>query len=105
MGRAGLVTVTTEGALFNYHIMRLRLSLAINSTFFLWYVRGAPEVHQYVRDVNHGATRDGINTEQLLSLSVKVPPLPEQGRIVEMIEEQFTRLDAAVAGLKRVQHS
>ena len=31
------------------------------------------------------------------------PPLPEQHRIVAEIEKQFTRLDASVAALKRVQ--
>ena len=32
-----------------------------------------------------------------------LPPLPEQHRIVAEIEKQFTRLDASVAALKRVQ--
>ena len=32
-----------------------------------------------------------------------LPPLPEQRRIVAEIEKQFTRLDASVAALKRVQ--
>jgi type I restriction enzyme S subunit len=34
---------------------------------------------------------------------VKLAPLSEQHRTVEAIEEQITRLDAAVSGLKRVQ--
>ena len=34
---------------------------------------------------------------------IPVPPLPEQHRIVAAIETQFTRLDAAVAALQRVQ--
>ena len=32
-----------------------------------------------------------------------VPPLPEQRRIVAEIEKQFTRLEAGVAALRRVQ--
>ena len=35
--------------------------------------------------------------------SIPLPPLPEQHRIVAEIEKQFTRLDASVAALKRVQ--
>ena len=35
--------------------------------------------------------------------SIPLPPLPEQDRIVAEIEKQFTRLDASVAALKRVQ--
>ena len=34
---------------------------------------------------------------------IPLPPLPEQRRIVAEIEKQFTRLDAGVAALKRVQ--
>ena len=36
-------------------------------------------------------------------MSIPLPPLPEQRRIVAEIEKQFTRLDAGVAALKRVQ--
>ena len=35
--------------------------------------------------------------------SIPLPPLPEQHRIVAEIEKQFTRLDASVTALKRVQ--
>ena len=45
-----------------------------------------------------GLSRDDYNV-----VEVGVPPQPEQGRIVAEIEKQFTRLDAAVAALKRVR--
>lgn len=104
VGRAGLVTLQFESAIFNYHLMRLRLAdTVIHPNFFLFYVRGSHVVTDYVKEVNHGATRDGINTQQLLALPVVLPPLNEQHRIVEAIETQFTRLDAAVTALKRSQ--
>jgi len=37
------------------------------------------------------------------NVSIPLPPLPEQRRIVAEIEKQFTRLDAGMAALKRVQ--
>jgi len=104
VGRAGLVPKRLEGALFNYHIMRLRLDEArIDTRLFINYVRGAKQVRDYLKAVNHGATRDGINTEQLLGLPVAVPPLAEQREIVAEIEKQFSRLDEAVANLRRVK--
>src|SRR5205823_9902944 len=39
----------------------------------------------------------------LRSMEFPMPPKPEQYRIVGEIEKQFTRLDAAVAAMKRVQ--
>jgi len=45
-----------------------------------------------------GLSRDDYNV-----VEIGVPPQAEQARIVAEIEKQFTRLDAAVAALKRVQ--
>ena len=104
VGRAGIVGPQQEGALFNYHIMRLRLDDAkMLPKFFTSYVRGAKQVHDYLLEVNHGATRDGINTEQLLSMPIILAPIDDQRRIVAEIEKQFTRLEAGVAALRRVQ--
>jgi type I restriction enzyme S subunit len=104
VGRAGLVPKWLEGALFNYHIMRLRLDESrIDTRLFINYVRGAKQVRDYLKAVNHGATRDGINTEQLLGLPIAVPTLAEQREIVAELEKQFSRLDEAVANLQRVK--
>jgi type I restriction enzyme S subunit len=108
VGRAGLVTKSLEGALVNYHLMRLRLDPSlILAEFFLAYVRGSEKVRDYIRKVNHGATRDGINTEQLLALPVDLPPLPEQQRIVAEVERRLSlthALETAVDhSLKRAE--
>ena len=106
VGRAGLVTKQFGGLIFNYHLMRLRLDKSkIDISYFLAYVRGSNTVTNYVRDVNHGATRDGINTKQLLDLPVSLPPLDEQRRIVAEVERRLSvvgEVESAVeAGLVR----
>jgi type I restriction enzyme S subunit len=104
VGRAGLVRATQEAALFNYHIMRLRLrDDAIDPLFFIYYVRSSEVVRAYVRSVNHGMTRDGINTEQLVSMPLPIAPRNQQRRIVEAIEDVLSRLEAAVANLEAAQ--
>lgn len=104
VGRVGIVGAAETGALFNYHLMRLRLDeTKLLARFFAAYVQGAKQVRDYLLSVNHGATRDGINTDQLLGMPVAIAPIPEQLRIVAEIEKQFTRLDAGVAALRRVQ--
>lgn len=50
-----------------------------------------------------GTTQKFIPLEHLRRIPVPLAPIAEQQRIVEEIEKQFTRLDAAVAALKRVQ--
>ncbi len=87
VGRAGIVPDDLDGALFNYHLMRLRLSGGvISSKLFFYYVRGSHVVRQYLDAVSRGATRDGINTKLLLNMPVWLPPVPEQGRIVVKID-------------------
>jgi type I restriction enzyme S subunit len=90
VGRAGFVTHELNGALFNYHIMRLRLHReTILQTYFVSYVRGSGQVSEYVKEVNHGATRDGINTQQLLEMPVALPPFEEQIEICRRVEEKL----------------
>ncbi|MFM7787783.1 MAG: restriction endonuclease subunit S, partial [Microcystis panniformis] len=42
-----------------------------------------------------------ISAKAFASLSIPLPPLPEQHRIVEKIEELFSELDDGVASLKK----
>ena len=50
-----------------------------------------------------GSTIKHFTRESFVQLPVPLPPLPEQRRIVAEIEKQFTRLEAGVAALRRVQ--
>jgi type I restriction enzyme S subunit len=50
-----------------------------------------------------GSTFEAITGDQLRAHRIPIAPKEEQHRIVEEIEKQFTRLDDAVAALKRVQ--
>jgi type I restriction enzyme S subunit len=93
VGRADIVSRAFEGAVINYHLMRLRLSeRAVNPLYFISFVRGARTVTDYIREVNHGMTRDGINTDQLLNLPVAVPPLAEQAQIVAEVEARLSEI-------------
>jgi|GEM_PF-139549 len=104
VGRAGFVTSELAGSVINYHLMRLRLSGSIiDPRMFIYFVRGSQVVRDYLREVNHGATRDGINTTGLLGMPVAIPPANEQQRICDKIDEFLSDLDAGVAALKRVQ--
>ena len=51
------------------------------------------------RGVSYPAVRDS----DVLSASVPLPPLAEQQRIVKILEEQFSRLDAALASIRTVR--
>ncbi|HOC56524.1 MAG TPA: restriction endonuclease subunit S [Verrucomicrobiota bacterium] len=50
-----------------------------------------------------GGAQSNISQGIIRDTLLPVPPLPEQRRIVAEIEKQFTRLEAGVAALRRVQ--
>src|SRR5664280_1820753 len=52
-----------------------------------------------------GVGRPRLNLHKVREIRIPVPPTKEQERIVAAIEEQFSRLGAGVAALKRVQQN
>jgi type I restriction enzyme S subunit len=56
-----------------------------------------------IQENRQGVTQVNLNTGIVRDIHFPLVPRGEQSRIVAEIEKQFTRLDAAVAGLKRVK--
>ena len=68
---------------------------------YILYAMRATE--EDLRANSTGTTFEAIRGNDLRSHPFPLPPLVEQNLIVAEIEKQFTRLDASVAALKRVQ--
>ncbi len=59
--------------------------------------------HAYpsIRELGRGGQQDAMNCEIIRSLRVPLPPLMEQLSLVDDVDGQHTRLDAAIAGIDR----
>ena len=79
------------------HVLRARTELMSNQ--LLCYYLNTYDYHNYVT----GTTRLKLNQSMMRRISVPLPPLPEQQRIVAKIEELFTKLDAGVNELHKAQ--
>lgn len=106
VGRVGLVTERESGSIINYHLMRVRLDPSqIHPRYFVAYVRGSQRVRDYLREVNHGATRPGIATADLLKLPIPLPPMVQQKTIIAELERDLSVTvamdDELMKGLKR----
>jgi type I restriction enzyme S subunit len=60
-------------------------------------------IANYLEAIGSGTTVKGIRLETLRDIPIPLAPLNQQKRIVAEIEKQFSRLDEAVAALKRIQ--
>ena len=75
---------------------------AFNNRWLMYFVN-APAFRSAVASLQSGSTRKRISRKNLARICLPVPPREQQNRIVAEIEKQFSRLDEAVANLKRVK--
>ena len=96
----GYVAIAAQALTSNQGFKSFVLPDGIDSSYVYHYLRGSKEL---LNDLGTGTTFKEISGAKAARIPIPLPPLPEQHRIVAEIEKQFTRLDASVAALKRVQ--
>jgi type I restriction enzyme S subunit len=92
-----------EPAFLNQHIFRVIPNEKLVTSKFLFYLLKEAIWEMTQSEHLHGSTMRHINRGPFMAFPVPIAPRNEQERIVAEIEKQFTRLDVAVAALKRVQ--
>jgi type I restriction enzyme S subunit len=70
---------------------------------YLMYQLQAPSLQRLLEKTARGTAQKGVYLKTLGEIPILVAPLDEQNAIVAEIEKQFSRLDEAVANLKRVK--
>ena len=107
VSRAGSVgvscrVVAPERSVFASYLIRFRPKEDVEGKY-LTYVLQSPAYWAQVRGSTAGIAVPNVNASKLEAFDFPLAPLPEQRRIVAEIEKQFTRLEAGVAALRRVQ--
>ena len=96
------VAVTKLAVTINQDLKALTPKPGISPKYVAHAVRGASR--RILKECSkHGTTVASVDTNALLDFKIPLVDLDEQHRIVAEIEKQFSRLDEAVAGLKRVK--
>lgn len=105
VGVACLVRATGPRLILCDKVYRLRCKRDVVHPEYLELALNAPHVTNALNELKTGISDSGVNLTQTRfgELVIPVPRLSEQRKIVAEIEKQFTRLDAGVAALKRVQ--
>lgn len=96
------VALTDREVTVNQDMKALTPHGGVRAAYAAWGLR------RFGVDILNGCKKDGttvasVEFAALRAFELPIAPLPEQERIVEAIEEQLSRLDAAVVSLERVQ--
>ena len=96
----GYVAIASVPLATNQGFKNFVLPSGIDSSFVYYVLLGSRE---QLQALGVGTTFKEVSGTKAATIPLPLPPLAEQRRIVAEIERQFTRFDASVAALKRVQ--
>jgi type I restriction enzyme, S subunit len=103
LGRCCMVPDLPQEAVTVVDVAILRFSeQAIVPSFVMWMLN-SPEIRSRMAELASGTTRKRISRKNLATVELPVPPLGEQVRIVELLEAQLSRLDAALGHVHTVR--
>ena len=77
---------------------------SVSPRWLMWWIN-TPQFRTQILARQAGTTRKRISRKNLAAIEFPIPPELEQARIAAAIDEQFSRLDAGVATLERIQQN
>ena len=103
IGRSAVATREIAGANTNQAVGIIRVNPDVVYNRYLMYYLISPSCQGHIAGTKADVVRANFNLDDIRPTPVPLGALVEQRNIVAEIEKQFTRLDAAVASLKRAQ--
>jgi type I restriction enzyme, S subunit len=89
-------------AVFASYLIRVRASKEVDPRYLALFFQ-SPDYWQQIERGKRGIGQPNVNGKILGEIELPLPGLREQKEIVAEVEKQFTRLEAGVAALRRVQ--
>lgn len=103
VGRPALYRGELPGACFQNTLVRFRPGPLVEPKFALTIFRGYMHTGKFQKIARWTTNIAHLGASRFAAMPFPLPPVEDQRRIVAEIEKQFTRLDAGIASLKRVQ--
>lgn len=103
LGEACVVPSHLEKGVIVADIVRARIDEMMLNKMFIIYAINSESCQNQFKKATKGTTRPRVNLSHIRQLQIHLAPRDEQDRIVNEIEKQFTRLDAGISALKRIQ--
>ncbi len=104
VGRTGQIKDEHLPCTLNQRVAKVdKISDELIAKNFLFHYFNSDEFRRQVEEFAHGAAQANVSTKDILSISLNLPPLTEQQRIVAKLDAVFAEIDVAVAAVKRKQ--
>lgn len=99
IGRACVAPDKLGEANVNQAVAVVSTTERLNPAYLLAFMLG-DQAQQYIRNAQVDMARANINLEDVRRLQIPLPPLAEQQRIVELLQEQMTEVERARAAVQ-----
>ena len=104
LGKTAVVSPNGSTLLHGMNLLLIRVDQEkVLPRFLHWFFNYYRLGGFFMSIAQHAVNQSSINQAKLKGVPILLPPVDEQREIVAEIEKQFTRLEAGVAGLRRVQ--
>ena len=102
VGKSYLIRGVIPQSVFASYLIRVQLRDDVEPRYVAYFFR-SPSYWRQISESQAGIGQPNVNGKKLAQIRIPVAPLDEQRQIVTEIEKQFSRLDDAVANLRRVK--
>ena len=101
VGRVGVIAENHLPAVINQRVARItpRADFSIQKDLLFYFFRSSYFIKELI-GAGHGAAQQNISTKDIENLIIPLPPLPEQKRIVKILDEAFEKIEKAMKTLK-----
>jgi type I restriction enzyme, S subunit len=99
LGKFGVVDIETEGAIASSLVI-VRPSEQLDLTYLTHYLRSSLCLDMIDKFAG-GAAQPNLAAKSLKAFDIPLPPLPEQQRIVAILDEAFEGIDRAIANTEK----
>mgnify|MGYP002623371890 CR=1 FL=1 len=94
IGHSSVITETISNAVYSYHIMRFRLfEKNMLLSYYINYAFDTENVKRQILKKAQGLTRFGLSKDKFASISLPIPSLQEQERIVAILDTFTASID------------
>jgi len=102
VGVSALVKDAPFKSVFASYLIRIRPTKRIDAKYLSLFLQ-SPHYWNQVRELSSGIALANINATKIQSMILPLPPIDEQHKIVELLEDHLSRLDAALLDVRQAK--